>query len=116
MSGTRAGGKRFARKMKDKYGEDYFKQIGSRGGKKSVGGGFTGDSARAIAVGKTGGWPAHLVKQAKKDKMSAARREQALRWMAEGKRKIDPVTKLLVPVKNAPQASVGGIDNRGDSR
>lgn len=40
MAGTKAGGQAAALKNKEKYGEDFYKRIGSEGGKKGTTGGF----------------------------------------------------------------------------
>ena len=40
MSGNETGGKRAAATNKRKYGEDFYRKIGSIGGSKSKGGGF----------------------------------------------------------------------------
>ena len=55
MSGTVEGGKKAAKVNKKRYGRGFYKRIGAIGGKKSVGGGFTGDSERAKAAGAIGG-------------------------------------------------------------
>lgn len=98
MPGTRIGAKKFAKRMKAQHGKNYFKELGSKGGKLSTGGGFTGDSDRARIEGAKGGRPAQYRVQAHRAAVSKVRRDQALRWMAEGKRRIDPVTRLLVSV------------------
>lgn len=54
MNIRREGGIRAAKKVKETYGEDFFKKIGALGGKKSTGGGFTGDPKRASEAGKAG--------------------------------------------------------------
>ena len=40
MAGTKAGGKKAAATNKFKYGDGFYKRIGSRGGKKGHTGGF----------------------------------------------------------------------------
>lgn len=40
MAGTKQGGEAAARTNKEKYGEDFYKRIGSRGGKNGHTGGF----------------------------------------------------------------------------
>ena len=55
MSGTVRGGQKTALINKARYGEDYYKLIGRLGGRKSRGGGFTGDSERARINGSKGG-------------------------------------------------------------
>lgn len=54
MNTRQEGGKRAAKKVKETYGEDFFKKIGALGGKKSTGGGFTGDPERAAKAGRKG--------------------------------------------------------------
>lgn len=55
MAGTRAGGYKAAKTNKKRYGKTYYKEMGKVGGKKSRGGGFTGDSERARELGAKGG-------------------------------------------------------------
>jgi hypothetical protein len=64
MAGTREGGKTAAETNKQRYGEDFYKHIGSTGGKKGKTGGFASDKVgrdgltghqRAIKVGEVGG-------------------------------------------------------------
>lgn len=49
MSGTKAGGEKARNKILKKFGEDWFKLIGRKGGKKSSTGGFA-----SYKVGKDG--------------------------------------------------------------
>lgn len=55
MSGTKEGGLKARETNKRRHGEDYYKNIGSRGGKKSRTGGFYGDHERAVREGRKGG-------------------------------------------------------------
>jgi len=54
MNTRQEGGKRAAKKVKETYGEDFFKRIGALGGLASTGGGFTGDPERAREAGRAG--------------------------------------------------------------
>lgn len=47
--------KKTAKTIRKKYGKDFYARIGSKGGKKSRGGGFTGDPERARELGRKGG-------------------------------------------------------------
>ena len=49
MSGTISGGKKAAQKNKEKFGENFYKNIGRKGGKHSTTGGFASNK-----VGKDG--------------------------------------------------------------
>lgn len=49
MAGTKDGGRKAALTNKLKHGEDFYKNIGRKGGKKSNGGGFA-----SLKVGKDG--------------------------------------------------------------
>lgn len=60
MAGTRAGGLAAARTNKAKYGKDFYKKIGSDGGKKGGTGGFyymkvTGQVDKIREIGSRGG-------------------------------------------------------------
>lgn len=55
MSGTRSGGLKTSNTVKRIHGSDYYKKIGSLGGKASGTGGFYGNSERARTAGKLGG-------------------------------------------------------------
>lgn len=61
MSGTKEGGEKASKTNKRKYGEDFFKTIGSQGGKKGRTGGFwftkhvLGNEEAIRAAGRKGG-------------------------------------------------------------
>lgn len=55
MSGTKEGAARAAATNKKKWGEDFYKRIGAIGGRKSRGGGWTGNSEAARKAGAIGG-------------------------------------------------------------
>lgn len=55
MSGTHAGGLKVAITNKKRYGEDYYRNIGRKGGSVSRGGGFTGKPKEAREAGAMGG-------------------------------------------------------------
>lgn len=54
MPGTVIGGKRTAKRNKEKYGEDYYKRLGQLGGKAKVPKGFA-VSGKASEAGRKGG-------------------------------------------------------------
>lgn len=55
MAGTKVGGRMATKTMKEKYGEDYFKNIGSKGGKAKVPKGFALNRELASKAGAIGG-------------------------------------------------------------
>lgn len=55
MAGTKEGGIKTAKTIKTKYGSDYYKTIGSKGGKLGTTGGFYADRELASRAGKKGG-------------------------------------------------------------
>lgn len=55
MSGTIAGGKKAAKTNKERYGEDFYKINGAKGGKKGHTGGFAANHALAKIAGAKGG-------------------------------------------------------------
>lgn len=55
MAGTVIGGKKTAKTNKEKHGADFYKRIGSSGGKKKVPKGFAMSTERARAAGRKGG-------------------------------------------------------------
>lgn len=73
MAGSKGGGLKAAETNKKLYGKDFYQKIGTIGGKKSRGGGFTKTSRRAqIAgmIGGLGGWD-----KLPKDKQEELRKE-----------------------------------------
>ena len=66
MAGTPTGGEKAALTNKERYGLDFYKQIGEKGGKISRGGGFASNPALASEAGKIGG---KISKRVKKDKV-----------------------------------------------
>lgn len=55
MSGTRKGGRSAAITNKERYGEDFYKKIGAKGGKLGRTGGFYVNRKLASTAGKKGG-------------------------------------------------------------
>lgn len=55
MAGTVEGGKRAAKVLKDKYGDNYYKRIGAVGGRNGTTGGFFADRELARRAGAIGG-------------------------------------------------------------
>lgn len=56
MSGTRVGGKKAAETNKKRYGKDFYKKIGAKGGKKTgVKKGFAANPELASKAGRKGG-------------------------------------------------------------
>lgn len=55
MSGTKAGGIKAAATNKKKYGKDFYKVNGAKGGRNGHTGGFASNPALAIVAGKRGG-------------------------------------------------------------
>ncbi len=55
MAGNITGGKLAAKKNKELYGEDFYKIIGSKGGKNSRTGGFYNNRELARIAGRKGG-------------------------------------------------------------
>jgi hypothetical protein len=55
MAGTSAGGKSAAATNKDKYGPDFYKNIGAMGGKNGHTGGFAANRELAREAGRLGG-------------------------------------------------------------
>lgn len=63
MPGTRTGGLKTAETNKLKYGEDFYRKIGTLGGAKSRGGGFAYDRELASRAGRIGGKASRRPKQ-----------------------------------------------------
>lgn len=55
MVGTRAGGLKAAQTNKERHGEDFFRNIGAKGGRNGHTGGFASDPERAKEAGRRGG-------------------------------------------------------------
>lgn len=55
MAGTKEGGAKAALTNKTKYGEDFYKTIGSEGGKNGHTGGFWANRELARTAGRKGG-------------------------------------------------------------
>lgn len=55
MSGTKAGSKKAVQTILKKYGEDFFKRNGKKGGKACVPKGFAMNKELAIESGRKGG-------------------------------------------------------------
>lgn len=55
MSGTKVGGKKTSAKCKEIYGENFYKEIGAKGGRNGHTGGFASNPALAQLAGKRGG-------------------------------------------------------------
>lgn len=55
MSGSKLGGLRAAATNKDKYGDDFYRRIGSIGGKQGHTGGFYVNRELASTAGRIGG-------------------------------------------------------------
>lgn len=55
MSGTIAGGKKAAKTTKKLHGKDFYKRIGSKGGRNGHTGGFASNHELAREAGRIGG-------------------------------------------------------------
>ena len=55
MAGTKIGGIKASIRNKERHGEDFYKIIGAKGGKKGHTGGFASNPALARLAGKKGG-------------------------------------------------------------
>jgi general stress protein YciG len=55
MAGNQSGGYKAAETNKKKYGSDFYRQIGAKGGAKSRGGGFAANPELAQYAGRVGG-------------------------------------------------------------
>lgn len=55
MAGTLAGGKKAAQTNKEKYGENFYAEIGAKGGKLGTTGGFFANRELAREAGRKGG-------------------------------------------------------------
>lgn len=55
MAGSKDGGKKAAKTNKELYGKDFYKRIGSKGGRNGHTGGFASNPELARKAGKIGG-------------------------------------------------------------
>ena len=55
MAGTKAGGIKTAATNKSKYGKDFYKEMGRKGGKAGKTGGFAANPELAKIAGRKGG-------------------------------------------------------------
>lgn len=55
MPGTKAGGMKAAKMNKELYGDDFYRRIGSKGGRNGHTGGFAANPALARVAGAKGG-------------------------------------------------------------
>ena len=55
MAGTKAGGKKAALKNREKYGDNFYRMIGSKGGQNGHTGGFAANRELARIAGAKGG-------------------------------------------------------------
>lgn len=55
MSGTKIGGQKAAKKNRERYGDDFYRMIGSKGGQNGHTGGFAANPALARIAGAKGG-------------------------------------------------------------
>ena len=55
MPGTKAGGMKAAKKNKERYGDNFYRMIGSKGGQNGHTGGFAANPALAREAGAKGG-------------------------------------------------------------
>lgn len=52
MAGTKAGAKKAVVSIKEKYGEDFYREIGRKGGQRGHTGGFAADHELAARAGR----------------------------------------------------------------
>ena len=55
MGGTKEGGKRMVKTVREKYGNDFWADIGREGGKAGNTGGFAANRELAVEAGRKGG-------------------------------------------------------------
>jgi len=63
MAGSKIGGKRAAETNKQKYGEDFYRNIGAKGGKVGTTGGFFANRKLASEAGRIGGLKSRRTKK-----------------------------------------------------
>ena len=85
MVGTKAGGLKAAATNKEKYGEGFYANIGSRGGRNSNNGGFAANPELARLCGKKGG---RISKRGAKNETRGklqSMHSELVKWVEEGK-------------------------------
>lgn len=55
MAGTKAGAKKAVVSIKEKYGENFYREIGRKGGQNGTTGGFAASHELAVRAGAIGG-------------------------------------------------------------
>ena len=55
MTGTKAGGLKTVKTIKERHGEDFYRIIGAKGGRNGHTGGFASNHELAVRAGKIGG-------------------------------------------------------------
>lgn len=88
MSGTRLGALKLKQTLIEKHGSEeaykkFMSDIGKQGGKKSKGGGVTGDSRKAQLIGSLGGKPRKFAMSQDQKQAALQKKEQILRELAE---------------------------------
>ena len=81
MAGTKAGAQKSKQTLIERYGEDYFSNMGKKGGKAMVPKGFALDPAKAAEAGKKGG----TISRRGPAKKSMVRKPNDGESLAEGK-------------------------------
>lgn len=85
MSGTKAGGLKAAATNKERYGEEFYANIGARGGRNGHNGGFAANPALASLAGKKGG---RISKRGAKNETRGklqSMHSELVKWVEEGK-------------------------------
>ena len=93
MSGTVSGGKKAAKKTKELHGEDFYRNIGRKGGKRSTAGGFASQK-----VGKDGLTGAERAKLAGAKGGHKSRRKP--RSVQEIAKRVNRASKLYTVLQN----------------
>lgn len=79
MAGTKEGGKKAAITNRQRYGIDFYRQIGHKGGTISQGGGFAQVPGLASEAGRRGAIASHISKELAK----AARQQREIHKLSE---------------------------------
>lgn len=79
MTGTKKGGLKTAKTIKERYGKDFYREMGRKGGRNGNTGGFFDNPELAKKAGRKGGL---VSSRAKNKKSYRARRARAERILA----------------------------------